>query len=370
MNSTWHLLSTTKEEDYPPLYKGPFWLPIDIFIGVIQSIACFACLMYTLFAYSNIKKSITKSFIILTIICLLFMFMTAITMTINGYYYNAIWWTHTPMTYNTWSLGWLFWSFGQGMSYILFIIRLQTIFKGTSYKLSIYTIIYLSSVIFIYITLWISMTCIPLYLLNKDENESSRRRNITDDELRDVQWYFSFIVPLLDIIITISMIYMFISKLYKLLITQTVNQMENQNDINECDTPSMSFKDRQLMNVSVKVSILCITSLISSILTVIFRGMAYYLNESDQDDGISYVVFNNLQVIWLQIDTVISGICIVLFLPKTKRGYEIFCCCCHKIMSKYYSQNLRKNSIRLHRKRTHSTIATYTDNSDNTHILA
>ena len=297
MNDTW-TYSTTEEPEEIKLQRGLFWLPIDMTIGVIQCISCCACLLYALYAYKNLNMNVSKSFIILTIICLTLFLMTAITITINGWYYNYLWYTFVPPTWNTWQLGWLFWSFGQGISYILFIIRLQSIFNHTTYSLKTYTIICLATLIFVYLALWICMTCIPLYLLNKDTSAKTTSEGLREAELWHITWLFSFIVPALDVIITVSMMYMFISRLFKLITTQTVNEMSNFDKPTDQEsevsteqtvvTPPMSFKDRQLMNVAIRISILTLVSLLGSILTVVFRGWSAYLKEVENDEGYLY----------------------------------------------------------------------------------
>lgn len=351
------------EEELPP-HKGPIWLEVDLIIGIIQCVACVACLVYAIYLYKDIKDKITTSFIILTIICLTLFVFTAITFTINGYYYNLIWWTHTPMSWNTWSLGWLFWSLGQCISYILFIMRLQSVFQTSAYQLSIYTKICLSIILILYVILWICVTCIPLYFLNGNQEKD----DIVEEEFRDLQLYFSFVLSSMDVIISVSMIYMFVSRLYKLLVESTTNQMSESGrtqDAVDSPKPRLTFQQRALINVAIKVSILSLVSLISSMFTVLGRGIMYLLNgDLGLDEGLGYVVVVNGHVIWLQIDTIISGICVVLFLPKTQNGYEILCCCCHKLMSRCYSKSLKQSSIRLHRKRTHESIQTYTPRLD------
>jgi len=357
--------TTGSTENQVPPHKGPIWLEIDLTIGIIQCIATFACLVYAIYLYRDIKDKLTKSFIILTLVCLMLFVWTAIVFTINGYYYNAIWWAHTPMTWNTWPLGWLCWSLGQCVSYILFILRLQAVFQTSAYQLSIYTKIYLTVMLSIYVILWTVVSAIPMYQLNGNQEKD----DIAEEELRDFQLYSSFALSAMDVVITVSMIYMFVSRLNKLLVESTTNRMGESSDGRSNDgfdspKPRLTFQQKALINVAIKVTILSLVSLVSSMLTVMGRGMMYLLNgDLGWDDTMAYVAVVNGHVIWLQIDTIISGICVVLFLPRTEDGYRLLCWCCHKLMSKRYSKSLKQSSIRLHRKRTHESIQTYTPRS-------
>ena len=101
-----------------------------------------------------------------------------------------------------------------------------------------------------------------------------------------------------------------------------------------------------MKSVAIKITVLSMTSLISSLLTVSFRAISYF-TVADQD-GIAviiYGIFVNAQVFWLQIDTVISSLCLILFLPKTKSIYEFCCCCCIAMTRKcYHKQEMRSQS--------------------------
>merc|ERR1719242_2851084 len=50
--------------------------------------------------------------------------------------------------------------------------------------------------------------------------------------------------------------------------------------------------------------------------------------------------------IWIQIDTVISCLCLVLFLPRTQRGFDVFCCCCNRMLSRIMKKALQKSTVR------------------------
>ena len=88
------------------------------------------------------------------------------------------------------------------------------------------------------------------------------------------------------------MMYMFISRLYRLIVTQAVSEMSNHNKLNgdrEAKiTPTMTMKETRMLNVAIRVTILTLISLISSIFTVVFRGWAAYLQEIGNYDGYLY----------------------------------------------------------------------------------
>ena len=49
--------------------------------------------------------------------------------------------------------------------------------------------------------------------------------------------------------------------------------------------------------------------------------------------------------IWMQIDTIISCICLTLFLPNTNRLYGLLCCCCNKTSSKAMKYAVKRRTM-------------------------
>ena len=86
-----------------------------------------------------------------------------------------------------------------------------------------------------------------------------------------------------------------------------------------------------LVHVSVKITILAITALLSSVILITFRAIVNFMEfHQSLSNPLLYDVF---QSFWLQMDTIISCLCLILFLPQTSTVYRILCCCCIGLLS-------------------------------------
>merc|ERR550525_535584 len=86
-------------------------------------------------------------------------------------------------------------------------------------------------------------------------------------------------------------------------------------------------RNRQMMTLSVKITVLSCVSLLSSLLFVSFMATAIYLQFTVYMDFIT-----NL---WLQISTMISTLCLTLYIARTERAYDVLCCCCNILGYRY-----------------------------------
>ena len=307
---------TTPEPDD---YRSPTWMPIDLVIGVIQCISCSICLIYAICVVRRGTSSLPMKFNIVTIIAIISFLISSISITINGYYWNMIYWTYTSPQYNSWHISWLSWSFGQCLSYYLFIDRLKLTFINTCYELSDRKRILLRCILSIYAIIWIISTCIPLVILNTNVTTND---NMAEQEMWQVQYFLTIGMVSIDIIITSVITYMFISRLYKLDELDKLSKMEAiVLHSTESVVPSPVVNNIRLSEfkkLSTKITILAVVSLISSFLTVSFRTLSYFyvFNDHYEHTEELYGIFGNAVVIWLQIDTVISCICLILFLPN------------------------------------------------------
>merc|ERR1719293_381557 len=48
---------------------------------------------------------------------------------------------------------------------------------------------------------------------------------------------------------------------------------------------------------------------------------------------------------WLQVDTMISCVCLLLFLPRTQRGFDVFCCCCNYVLTRIMKKALQIHTV-------------------------
>eukprot|EP01084_Bolivina_argentea_P113621 202468_1 len=306
-------------EESAPAYRNPHYLIPQLYIlGGVEFIVCFVSLCYSLYIYKTDKQITSKHvlkymnfFGILSFLC------CDISQCINIYYWNVYYWQYSTTQTITWYLTWLFWSCGIFMSYLLFLNRITTTFKQSTFEPSAKTIYYLYSLLFIYGLLWIIACFSPVftYLFH----------NITRSLIFKVEFIISIPITIFDILITCSMIYIFVSRLYKLILMQTSMIYNEQYEIlnislNEFDSTRMRMsllwtsRLTQMMKVSVKISILTITSLTSSFILITLRSISFFLSYKSP--------LAKCAAMWMQFDTIISCLCLLLFLPKTQKGFD------------------------------------------------
>ena len=94
-----------------------------------------------------------------------------------------------------------------------------------------------------------------------------------------------------------------------------------------------------MIDVSIKITLLSVTSLLSSMVLIAFRAQSYFLWwESPIDIAHGY---------WYQLDTMISCICLTLFLPKTKNAYNKLCCCCKNALSRCMRERIHNTTMQI-----------------------
>ena len=135
---------------------------------------------------------------------------------------------------------------------------------------------------------------------------------------------FSFILILsLDVLITISMIYLFVTRLFMEMWYQVVD-VDDHNlrmiALNQSLGPNRL--NNRLMHLSVKAAVLSIVSLLSSLLWVAPAALGPFIHLSADS------VFWQILTLCQQIDTVICSLCLTLFLTKARRLYSVLCSCC------------------------------------------
>ena len=162
----------------------------------------------------------------------------------------------------------------------------------------------------------------------------------------------------LEVIISISMMWTFVSRLYSLILMESVHYYDesmkamagasdaavihSQHSLRR-RTYKMSFTDdSQMMHISVKIAILITVSLTSSNVLMGLRAADCFVS--------SETLIGKAMAMYIQLDTMISCICLVLFLPRTQRGFEVLCCCCNNLASRLMIRLLHRSTVgSLHR---------------------
>eukprot|EP01084_Bolivina_argentea_P071851 130538_1 len=329
-------------------FRGPQWVALHLTIGTIEALTCFGCLIYSIYVYKqrSYKSPLPKYFKLLNFFGILSFLLCTISHCINAYYYNTQYWTYSTIQTITWYLTWLFWSLAQFFSYLLFLNRINRTFDHSMYQISTKTNTYLRITLFGYISLWLFANFFPLIAL-LIINHSSLQRLL----LFYIEFYTFICITIIDILITVPMTYIFVSKLHKMVFAQTsIRYTEvidcRKYDAIDIDNNNKSFglltsKHLNIIKISSKITILSVCSLLSSSILILLRAVAYFNYKHIN----TYHLLDKIDAIWLQFDTMISCICLILFLPKTQRGYELFCCLCNICLSKYIKEYIEASTI-------------------------
>ena len=325
-------------------YRHPKWIPAHLMLGSIAIIICLSSLIYSIHIYrqyhtfiKNKKQSLSFQLKLFNICGIISFLLCAIVHTIDEYYYNHIYWKWTLTAGLTWELTWLFWSCGQFFSYLLFLNRLKTTFIHSIYEPSRLIIKILYTLLFLIGITWLIADFAPIYLFIV--KATPQRIKINDK----IEMHCSIPIVAIDVILTLSMTYMFVSRLYKLIFTQTTQkytkyEYDVYDDSNDKIEPLLNDQSKDLIQVSVKITILTVTSLLSSVLLVVVRILVNFI--VTHKDPKQAALLDLFMSFWIQIDTIISCLCFVLFLPKTQGGFKFLCCCCIGLLSKCMKKSL------------------------------
>jgi len=271
--------------------------------------------------------------------------LCSIAQCINIWFWNMKYTEYSVTQTMTWYTAWWFRSTGIFMTYLLFLHRIRTTFSNSTFEPSRLTLWSLSFLLTLYAILWLTVFILPL-LIYVEGTELSR------EEMFDFQWKLSVPIAAVDILLSVSMTYIFVSRLYSLILMQTAihydesiaklpgsTTMHSQHSLRR-RTHKMSFLEGthfQMIRISVKIGILAIVSLTSSLILLALRVTSFYLSYR--------AMAAKVAAMWLQIDTMISCVCLLLFLPRTQRGFDVFCCCCNAVLTRIMKKMLQIQTV-------------------------
>ena len=286
------------------------WGKVEFSIAVIQSSICLACLIFTIFIQCRIhERSISRMIPCCTFTGVLSFLFSGISLAL--YYWSFIYFDYI---YFESGFEVFCWAIGQFCSYLVFFLRLMDSFDGSVYRVPRRACIGLVSLIILYETAWIIQFVGGVFLFWPHQS------------LTRICLFILILV--LDIVITVVMCYMFIFRLFAVMRGQALSVHDRHVQMEELyRSLNVDGTNYRLLNLSVKISTLSIISLLSSLIFVVLNTIIYYTNWR-KPTAITFWTVHNLEVknIWLSIDTVISCICLTLFLSS--RLYQVLCCCC------------------------------------------
>ena len=197
---------------------------------------------------------------------------------------------------------------------LLLIIRLKYAFIGTKYETKKITITLLKIILFLFAVVTFSKEMIVLY----------------ETVFIPQSWYspvstfpvvlasFNLIMIIIDLILSISLIYLFVSKLILIAVQSVKNNVDSlTNYYNEQNKQILS----QLLNVAVKYMILTSISVIATQILLLYFAVKDYISSYTQDTEF-YLYGIMCEYIGWPIEMIINSICIILYLPKTDKIYD------------------------------------------------
>ena len=297
------------------IYRGPHWiLPQLVGLGGCEILVCLSCLCYSIYVYrthnvtrpnrrqsnasngsgngSNSSSSrsssnpIASSLKYMNFIGVSSFLCCSITQCINIWYWNVQYDTYSAAQTMTWFTTWLFWSTGIFMTYLLFLHRIRTTFTNSSFEPSQFTLWSLYILLTLYAILWLTVFILPILIYVPGSG-------LSREEMFDFQWKLSVPIAVVDILLSVSMTYIFVSRLYSLILMQTAihydeslakmpgsTTMKSEHSLRR-RTHKMSFLEGtyyQMIRISVKIGILAIVSLTSSLILLGLRVASFYLS--------------------------------------------------------------------------------------------
>ena len=317
-------------------YETPTWQKIKIMIAATECLICLGCLLFTIYTrclIGNRQRRAPKLIPVFTLLSLCFLLISSIGL--GGFYLK---WCGTGSTQENTTAIILFrsaslcWSLGHFCSYLVFLLRLRDTFSDTAYmyEVSRSTLLYLVTLLILYETGWFLKCAVPIVIWHTERSTQKKA-----GEINWTQIYVLIPILILDVVITISMTYMFITRLFMVMRGQA--QFVHERYL-RADALNRSLNahgsNQRLMNLSVKITVLSLTSLSSTLIFVSFDALSLYLN------GLSMLLYVDL---FLQIDTVITCLCLTLFLLHTERVYRVLCCCCNALVYRWMRHVFLRN---------------------------
>lgn len=231
------------------------------------------------------------------------------------------------------------WNSGQLCSYFLFLFRLMDTFSESAYKVPKTSAVYLVILLTFYAIAWIIK--FTAYFVFWSDWKRGEKDDVSFSEsiVDQIQEYMLIPILILDTLISSSMVYMFIYRLFAVMRGQADIVREQHLHMDALNRSlNVDGNNHRLMNLSVKIAVLSILSLLSSLIYIILSAVMWL--------HLSLLLMNLLHL-WLVIDIIITCSCLVLFLSRTDRVYSILCCCCVALGNRCIKRALLKKHRRI-----------------------
>ena len=302
------------------------WGVIQVSIAVVQSIICLGCLSYAVYIRCTIPKRrwpvdqrLTSKLIPFCTLCGLISFLaSSLGMACFSYAFNIT--HHLDIAIVEFRLIKFFWSSGQFFSYCVFLLRLVETFHESTYRVSRLSIILLSILLIFYQIAWTIKCFIPFTFWSQAVQISTLGSHFSHSILSQLEVYSNILILFLDLLITISMTYMFVTRLFMVMRAQSETVRDRQCRIDVLNQSlNAEGANHQFLHLSTKITVLSTVSLMSSFAFMTYNAVTIYF---DSNMLMVYLVHLGLQV-----DILISSFCLMLFLSRTEKAYTILCHC-------------------------------------------
>ena len=313
-------------------YRNPTWGIIQLSIGVLESIICFGCVIFILhFSRSrrrqlqrqdSVAAAVPLPIRLCTLIGGLSFLLSSISQSINFWKWNTTGFSTVQLI--TWYTNIFCWSFGQFTSYSLFLFRIHAAFSNSIFQVPQSTIVIISILLTFYEMSWIIKCVVPFIFWSDSIENTEFHQNV----LYQMQVWMTIPILILDALITIWMTSVFVSRLFRLVMLRNKTAGIGEQDL-----------DHRMISVAIKISLCSISSLVSSLVFISLNAMAYFENFEGPIDKV--------RVLWLQGDTVISALCLVLVLEGTSTLYNKLCCICKVVCARLMAEELTKRRTHM-----------------------
>eukprot|EP01084_Bolivina_argentea_P300689 518559_1 len=193
---------------------------------------------------------------------------------------------------------------------ILMLLRLHFTFKDSAYRSS-------NSTYYFYFVLFglHAMSVLVLGYLT----------NLQRDKYEEMKIISGVISTLMGLVVGLSLIYLFIYKLFQIVLSTSNNDWNVSNNINNWNV-TLDANQEHLLNTIVKQSLLGIVGIISRyIVSAMWFIVSLILGKENWNENIELIYHYSFAI-----GTIIEVYCVYLSFAFTKKCYNMSCYCCHK----------------------------------------
>ena len=251
------------------------------------------------------------------------------------------------------------WRIANSFCYLFFFYRLKSVFNHTAYAVSQTISCGVLSLVIVYLIFGFGSVLYCLYYMN-----IYTIYPYNDNSATALSVVYLTISLIIDLVISILLLILFISKLHDLtkkqyiierskvkmssaydtLYTpsQSTNEQLNQHLVSDLDTVTSHVKKKSMFDVISKIVILSGVMIITTQITIIISIISFYIPLVNHYNSIDPNIFNQIFGILKEIDCLVSVLCLCLNFEFTNKCYLILCHFCHNCAKNLYINTMDK----------------------------